>query len=94
MDNPKANFNVSEFKKKKRKRSVEGDSTINTKLHFDEFKSIHRTVCMAEDDFFDYLKMKKHTFDVLLTKVDEEISRNTFSFNKVSQVERLALTIR
>lgn len=85
---------------RKRKRRRNNRSCSVHPLHIQRpSKGVYHTLFndLIEDDkiFFNYFRMSKTSFDVLLTKIEESITPASTHFkNAISPRERLALTLR
>jgi hypothetical protein len=60
-----------------------------------EFNNLYRDAWKFNDNFFEYLRMSTATFDRLLEKLNDDLSRRETNFRKpIFPEERLVVTVR
>lgn len=60
-----------------------------------EFNRLYRDARKYSDKFFNYLRMTRETFDLLLEKLETHLHREDTNFRRpISSEERLVITLR
>lgn len=90
LENASLKFNVCGSKK-----SCAVHEFNMKRVQHGEFNNLYRQARFYDDKFFEYLRMNKETFDFLLGKVRERLSKTTTNFKEpISAEERLVITLR
>lgn len=60
-----------------------------------EFNNLYRQARLYDDKFFEYLRMTKESFDLLLHKLEDKLTKVTTNFKEpISAEQRLVITLR
>ena len=86
----------SVLKLKRRKRSRNWVHEFNEeRISLGEFYHLYRDVRLYHDKFYNYLRMTKNTFDMLLEKLENHLGGPGTNYRqKISPEQRLVLTVR